>query len=50
MSLHGVSILPGDHLTVTLKPEVIISNREIRELKLSERACLFENEVKICSC
>lgn len=45
MSLHGISVLPGGHITATLKPEVIISNDEIRGLKIRERGCLFDNEV-----
>lgn len=45
MSLHGISVTPGSHVTATLKPEVIISNDEIRRLKISQRGCFFANEV-----
>lgn len=50
MSLHGISALPGSHLTATLQPEVIVSNHEIQKLKISQRACLFTNEVTAIFC
>lgn len=46
MSLHGISVLDGSDLTITLQPEVLISNSEIRGLKIKQRACLFDNEVQ----
>lgn len=45
MSLLGISVSPGNHITATLKPEVLISNSEIQDLKISQRACLFDDEV-----
>lgn len=45
MSLHGISVLVGSDITITLRPEVLISNSEIRGLKIKQRACLFDNEV-----
>lgn len=45
MSLHGINVLAGNDITVTLKPEVLVSDNEIRGLKIKQRACLFDNEV-----
>lgn len=46
VAFHGVTILEGTDLRITVHPEVIITDPEVRSLKRRQRGCLFDDEVQ----
>lgn len=45
VAFHGVTILEGTDLRITIHPEVIITDPDVRSLKRRQRGCLFDDEV-----
>lgn len=46
MNLHGITLQYGFDLRVTMQPEVIITDEDVRGVKVNQRDCLFDDEVE----
>lgn len=45
MNLHGITLTYGFDLRVTMQPDVIISEEDVRGVNVNQRDCLFDGEV-----